>query len=349
MNTFVCVWQYMSRWLRVAGQCVLLAIMTVSTVAQARAQAPATGTSPTLWFSAITEIPAPAGFQVDQDYPQLFEPGAPWQHALSRVQVFQMTRRDVMSRPDEKLQIAFAFLRQHRIALAVTFGMIPDNNCGEGVEGMVHNSNANLVTAQRIKKLGGDLQYINVDEPLFFGHYFTGQNRKRGCRYPMEELVAGYASEIRKVRSVFPDARVVEDEPVEGLESASDLGRWIDLLKHELGEGAPRAIRLDVQWASSKRPWRTAAQSLVTAIKRKGLGYGVIFDGTPEDRTNEDWIRTAQANIRAWEATIQAIPDDVMIQSWHRHPEKLLPETSPTLPYLVNWYCENARMARRDR
>jgi hypothetical protein len=300
-----------------------------------------------LWFSAVSEMPAPRGFLVDQDYPQLFEPGAPWQHALSRIQAFQITRRYVMSQPEEKLHNIFAFLRQHHIALAVSFGMIPDRNCGQLVEGMVHHPNENLVTAQRIKKLGGDLQYVNVDEPLFYGHYFIGQKDKIGCRYSIEELASGYAGEIRKVRTVFPDARVVEDEPVEGLESPADLGRWIDQVKHELGDGAPQSIRFDVQWQSRKRPWREAAQSLVATVKRHGLGYGVIFDGTPEDQTDEDWIRTAEANIKAWAVAIHDIPDHVMIESWHRHPEKVLPETSPTtLPYLVNWYCENARMAR---
>jgi len=191
---------------------------------------------------------------------------------------------------------------------------------------------------------------MNVDEPLFFGHYFVGREDKIGCRYPMETLASAYADEVRKVRTAFPDARVIEDEPTEGLESPAELGQWIDLMKHQLGEGAPRAIRFDVQWASRKRPWREAAQSLVSAVKQHGQQYGVIFDATPQDESDAAWIRTAEANIEAWEQTIHEPPAQVMIQSWQRHPQQLLPETSPTtLPYLVNWYCENARMAQGCR
>jgi hypothetical protein len=334
----------MASRMRFAGFCVLAAAAALGSPAQA--QPHAAGSAPKVWFSAVDDMPAPGGFHVDQDYPQLFEPNAPWQHALSRIQAFEMTRRYVMSQPEEKLQNIFAFLREHHIALAVTFGMIPDRNCGERVEGMVHHPNENLGTAQRIKKLGGDLQYMNVDEPLFFGHYFIGQNDKIGCRYSIEELASGYAGEVRKVRSVFPDARVVEDEPTEGLESPAEFGLWIDQVKHELGDGAPKAIRFDVQWSSRKKPWRNSAPPLVATVKQHGLGYGVIFDGTPQDQTDEDWIRTAESNISAWESTIRDTPEHVMIQSWHRHPQKLLPESSPTtLPYLVDWYCQNARMA----
>jgi hypothetical protein len=156
----------------------------------------------------------------------------------------------------------------------------------------------------------------------------------------------GYAGEIRKVRSVFPNARVIEDEPHERLESPTELGQWLDAVKRELGSGAPQAIRFDVQWSSHKKPWQSTAPRLVATVKQHGLGYGIIFDGTPQDSTDEGWIRTAQSNIAAWESAIPDTPEHVMIQSWHRHPQKLLPETSPTtLPYLVNWYRQNARMA----
>jgi hypothetical protein len=329
-----------------AGFYVLAAAAALASPVQAQPRS--AGSAPMVWFSAVDDMPAPAGFQVDQDYPQLFEPNAQWQHALSHIQAFEMTRRYVTTQPEEKLQKMFAFLRDHHVALGVAFGIIPErSSCGDRVEGMLHNPNANLVTARRIKQLGGDLHYIDLDEPLFFGHYFEGANGKIGCRYSIEELASAYGAEIRKIRSVFPDAQVIESEPTEGLESPAEFGRWIDQVKHELPGGAPQVIRFDVQWSSRKKPWRDSASRLVATAKQHGLGYGVIFDGTPQDQTDEDWIRTAQSNIAAWESAIRDIPDHVMIQSWHRHPQKVLPESSPTtLPYLVNWYCQNARMAR---
>jgi hypothetical protein len=348
MKAFLFVSQYLTQRLRFAGLCALVAAITLCIASQA--ETGRTSPAPKLHFGAVDDMPAPRGFLVDQDFPQLFEPGAPWQHALSRIQSFQITSRYIMSQPEEKLQKIFAFLRQHHVALVVNFGMIPDRNCGVHVEGVFHHANTNLTAAQRVKKLGGDLQYMNIDEPFFFGHYFVGNNDKRGCRYPIEELAAGYAEEIRKVRSVFPDAQVIEDEPTEGLESPAEFGRWLDQMKKELGDGAPQSIRFDVQWTSRKRPWREAAQSLIATIKQHGLKYGVIFDGTPQDQTDEDWIRTTEGHIKAWEAAIHDMPDHVMIQSWSPHPQKLLPETNPgTLLYLVNWYCENARMAQGCR
>src|SRR5689334_20042675 len=112
-----------TRKMRFAIPGLLFAAVGALAQSLTRAAAPSV---PIVWFSAVDDMPAPAGFQVDKDYPQLFEPAAPWQRALSRVQVFQMTTRYVMSQPDEKLQKIFTFLREHHVALAVTFGMIPD-------------------------------------------------------------------------------------------------------------------------------------------------------------------------------------------------------------------------------
>ncbi len=307
--------------------------------------------APKVWMSAVSDLPAPKGFVVDRDYQQLFKPNAPWQKAKSRLYGFQITRRYVMTKDEATLQPIFTYLKQNNIALAVTFGMIPSQNgCGADVEGMVHQPVANLVTAQRLKKLDADLKFINIDEPLTFGHYFAqrpaGQN-KNACNYDIETLARLVADEVRKVRSVYPDAQIIEDEANTGIGSARELGEWLDALKRNLGDTLPITFRFDIQWISSDQPWEMSALPLVKTVLQHGYHYAIIYDGTPKDETDEAWIKTAESHIKAWEAKVREIPDSVMIQSWHPHPQQLLPETSPTtLPYLVNWYCENASQAK---
>lgn len=160
-------------------------------------------------------------------------------------------------------------------------------------------------------------------------------------------MAQGVAAEIQKIRDFYPDAQVIDVEATQGIDSPSEFGRWLDAVKRDIGDGAPNVVRFDVQWASTKKPWRQVAPALVNKVRQQGLAYGLIVDGTPLDQTDEEWIQTAEANLQAWQETIRTPPEQVVIQSWHKHPTMLLPETSPaTLPYLVNWYCDNAAMAR---
>ncbi len=309
---------------------------------------------PKVWMSAVSDLPAPKGFVVDQDYQELFKPGAPWQTAKSHLYGFQITRRYVLTKDEATLRPIFAYLKQNNLALAVTFGMIPSKDgCGPNVEGMTHQAAANLVTAQRLKKFGADLKFINIDEPLTFGHYFAERpagKRQNACHYDIDMLAGLVADEIRKVRSLYPDAQIIEDEANTGIGPARELGEWLDALRRDLGNGIPVTIRFDIQWLSPDKPWERTAPPLVETVLQHGYRYGVIYDGTPKDETDEAWIRTAEGHIKAWEAAVREVPDSVMIQSWHPHPKQLLPETSPTtLPYLVNWYCEHSSEARGCR
>jgi hypothetical protein len=313
---------------------------------------PATAAAPPkIWMSAVDDMPAPKGFVVDQDYQQLFKPDAPWQKARSHLYGFQLTRRYVMNKDEATLRPIFAWLKQNDIALAVTFGMVPsEDGCGPNVEGMIHNAQGNLVGAQRLKQFGADLEYINIDEPLTFGHYFAERpagRAKDACHYDIETLAGLVADEIWKVRSVYPDVQIIEDEANAGIGTPSELGQWLDALKRDLGDEVPVTIRFDIQWDSPVKPWQTSAPPLVRTVLQHGYRYAIIYDGGAKDETDEAWIRTAQNHIKAWEATVQPVPDSVMIQSWQPHPQQLLPETSPTtLPYLVNWYCANSAQAQ---
>jgi hypothetical protein len=298
---------------------------------------------PPIWLSPVSDQVTPRGFQVDADYKQLFVEGAPWQNAMSHVSVFEMVRRYVQSEPDENLQKIFAFLRQHNIPLGLATGAVPAPNCGDGVEGMAHHPDANVQTARKLQRLGADVKYLVMDEPLTFGHYFNGRN---ACHIPIDQLAAGVADEVRKFREVFPDVQVVDVEAHSGIGSPAELGQWLDALKSQLGAGAPFAVRFDVQWDSRKKPWQEFVVRQVDTVLKHGYRYALIVDGTPDDESDDAWIRTAESNVRAWESLVREPPDHLVIQSWHKHPAVVLPETGPTLPYLVNWVCQNSQMAQ---
>jgi hypothetical protein len=290
----------------------------------------------TIWLGPTSDKVMP---EVDPDYLQLFEDAAPWQRALSHTRVFEMSRWYVATQPEATLRQVFGFFRDHRISLAVIFGFIPVAGCSQDVEGAAHRPDENLLVAKRLKRLGADLTYMTVDEALFFGHYFKGKN---ACQYPIADLAASFAREARQVRSVFPDAQLIDTEPSSGIPSAVEFGQWLDALDRELGAGAPKVVRFDVQWY---RPWQQTIPPVIAVLRQHRLSYGVIFKGTYQDRTDRAYIAAAQQHILDWQATIKEPPDHVLFQNWEHMPMSVLPETSPgTLPFLLNWYCEQTNV-----
>src|SRR5208282_3426683 len=132
--------------------------------------------TPLVFLSPVNDQITPAGFSIDPDYRQLFHPGASWQKAMSRVNAFEIVNHYVFTQDETILRSIFSFLHEHNIALAVVFGLVPSTNgCGRGVEGATAGQ-YNLGVAKRLKRLGADLKYIVVDEPLTFGHYSAAKD-----------------------------------------------------------------------------------------------------------------------------------------------------------------------------
>jgi hypothetical protein len=75
-------------------------------------------------------------------------------------------------------------------------------HCGEGVEGY-YAPFATAALAAKLKRAGGELQYIAMDEPLFFGHYY---NEKNACRSSIRNVVDRVAANLREYQKIFPDA-----------------------------------------------------------------------------------------------------------------------------------------------
>ena len=273
----------------------------------------------TVWLGPRTDQASPQTAPVDPDYQQLFEDGVSWQHALSRTRVFEIDRRYIATQPEPNLRRIFDFLRDHRIALAVIFGFVEANGCGQDVEGTAHRPDENFLVARRAKRLGGDIVYAVVDEALLWGHYFHGSH---ACQYQIDDLAAGFGREARQVRSVFPTAELVDTETSSGIPSIEEFGHWFDALKRELGDGAPKVVSFDVQWY---RPWQETIPPMIAAIRQHGLAYGVIYKGTYLDRTDVRTIASAEQHIIEWQTTIREPPDVVLSKAGNRTQQEFCP------------------------
>jgi hypothetical protein len=270
------------------------------------------------------------------DLMSMFDPKARWTHVAASTRAFLLPPGLVMGGNDETLSRIFSDLSRRNIPLAVAFGWLhgEDKGCGQRVEGFAYPGTA-LAMAKKIQRLGGDLQFVALDEPLFFGHTYKGAS---ACHFPLDEAARRVADGAAAVKTVFPNVRIGDIEPV-GLADPSypDLVRsWLQA--YRAAAGSPLAfVHADIQW---KGPWQDQLGRVTQVVRNAGIPFGIIYDGGPSN-TDKDWTNTAAQRFQAIEANPATRPDHAIIQTWEEHPTHLLPEDEPgTLTNLALRYLE---------
>ena len=297
----------------------------------------------TVWFTPRNQPPIAA-----PDFMELFKSDAPWQQAASHVKIFKLYPQFLDSASDSQLQTVIVGLQRRHIALAIEFGLVDytdktlcDGNspdCGH-IESSGGQGLAGVLA--RIKKLGGDLRYIAMDEPLWFGHVITPAQRHGAAQASITVLAKNVAKQVATAHQYFPDVQVGDIEPV----SAHTPSDYVDQIMnwtsaYDTATGSPLAFfDADVVWqADGTAPNQLAELSKLT--RRSGIRFGIIYNGNPGDSTGVEWTNNAERHFVGVEANSTMIPDDVIIQSWVAQPLYALPETRPgTMTYLVNRYA----------
>ena len=282
------------------------------------------------------------------DFWDMLRPDAPWQRARSRIDVFEIQQNLVTNGPPEQLRTLYAYLKENHIKLAVGIGMLTwSEQCGKHVEGYVPPGGSAYV-ANRIKWLGGELAYIDVDEALIFGRYYTGKN---ACRSTMDALVADVAENFRAYRAVFPNARLGSSEPAGPRPDKPDdnewqryLNAWIDGLEARTGEPMAFFHEDITNW---KIPLAAYIPKLSALLRKRHIPFGIYDIASDGNGPDDGWARSVQANIRAFIALDMPEPDQLLICTWYNYPTHNLPETSPSsLTHQVNFYFDE--FARRE-
>ena len=300
--------------------------------------------SPQIWLGGVDPVVRssmdPNGAS---DFMDLFEAKAPWERAASQVKVFQASTQFFSKAPDDMLRRLFEDLNRRHIAVASGGLMLSgDGQCGFGIEGYSAPRQM-LAIAKRISKLGGTLSYVAMDGPLMGGHFYSGP---RACRSSVEAIAREVADKIKQMRSVFPSLQVGEIEPL-GITEPPDwsktLVEWTQAYKSAVGE--PMAfVHFDVQW---RGPWAPQLRDLESRLRADGTRVGVVYNGFGADKTDQEWVQHAEEHFNLLERDHSLVPEDVIIQTWNRHPVHFLPENQPgTLTNLVISYATKRGTAR---
>ena len=308
----------------------LIALLVVTLT---RTAAAANGLPPQMWLAGEDPV-VQKDKHKDQpaDYMDMFKSGAPWGTAASGMTAFKVSTQFVLRGTDEELRAVINDLKERHIAFAIEAGLIDGgaNECGKAVEGY-SNHGSTEVGAKRIKNLGGQIDYIAMDEPVWFGH-IAGQlsGGRRGCQYSLEDLTKQIAGRIAILHRYFPNAQVGDIEPINakvgGVQSINDIVAFESMLHQKTGV-APAFVHADMGWQIPG--WQPLLRNLFAKLRAQGIPVGVICDGDANAGGDVAGVRQALQRCRDVASNPQTRPDVFIVQSWEPLPTKMLPENDP--------------------
>jgi len=254
--------------------------------------------------------------------------GGPVQNACleNHTKVSPKTCSDLGIDNDKSLDQFFRFIKLHHIRFTLGISLIMDTRltagspiaakCGSEAFGR-EDGLRNIL--ERIKAAGGDLDFIQMDEPFWFGVI--------NCKDTAQDVAADLNLTIEKiVRQYFPDVQVGDVEPVVGSpENPGMLGEWADAFRSATGKRLA-FFQTDANWGSD-----SVFRNLVKTeeiMKARSIPFGVMFDS--EDESSDlAWTRGAIEHFTMAESYFHIKVDQAVFPSWTSRPTNMLPEKSP--------------------
>jgi hypothetical protein len=309
-----------------------------------------------IWFSPPA-APADSRLHRAADLMDLFRPDAPWQDAASHIKVFKLYGSYLSGAPQEEIDTIVADLNRRHIAIALEVGVMnvgpKSTNPPCGGLGQVEGYGIPKVAtanSEKIKKAGGVIRFIAMDEPLWFGHYFKGKpGGQPGCQSSVGQILELIKGPLSVYAEEFPNIIVGDTEPTDIAEQhgwKDDVSAWANGFRNQMGR--PLAfMHLDIPFnRPGEEGFAVEFYRYAEILKRQNLvgAIGIIYDGKPTDSSDESWIEDAKEHIRLLEDKNGLHPDQALIQSWQAYPQHTLPESSPgSLTGLVNFYARRLK------
>ena len=279
-----------------------------------------------IWLSAVDPVVAKHRTPgASSDYMHLFDYDAPWDVSSKRLTGLVISTEFAFGGSERDLRTIISYLKSHNLKLMVSGLMLqgpPGPKCGLNVEG--YAAPGWLAAAlQHVKNLGGVVDDVAMDEPLWFGHVYDGHD---ACKLTLSDASRQVATAVKQARVVFPLIVFGDTEPSGGAGMPSRwpqiVDAWCEAYRTATGEDLA-FFNLDVQWAAD---WKPGVRELRRVINRRGVPYGLVYNGLPMAANSAAWVTTAISNFTSAEADPTIAPDRATIATWDDLPKKLLPE-----------------------
>jgi hypothetical protein len=279
------------------------------------------------------------------DAADMWTPDAPWKGVAGHTRVILFSPGILLrAKDDDLLKQAFSDMKRRNIDFAVELGLLTrTDKCQAKFEGYLDDIEAVRRIVDRISRTGGDLRYIAMDEPFYYGHQYSGPG---ACHESAAELARRIAGSIAVVRKVFPNVQIGDEEVVDSSRAATDeLAGWADVFKEATGE--PLAfLHTDVSWSQA------AMRNLVplsAALKTRHVPLGVMYNAEGDATTSDEvWTQNAKEHFAEINGVLGVHPDHAVFQSWVTRPSRMMPEDQPgTLTNLALAYLHPVAEPRR--
>ena len=289
-------------------------------------KAPADPLHPEIWFTPNNPV----------DWLNMWTDDAPWQEAAKKVDVIVLQYNDIRKLPAAQLLQIAGFAQRHNMRIelgAEVIAKVAGAGCGN-IEGYAfHGEVMQAVTI--LQNLGIPVYSLDMDEPLWFGHYQTAA--LGGCRLSIPDLVTSTALIMQDIVAVYPRIKLIELEPIPAV--TSQPGWRDDWTQFRLGLakaiGVPITfVHADIGWGDPT--WQASLVTFNQYLREQNLGLGIFFNAAT-NTTDADWVNAAAGYMDTIEGQLGIIPAHADFSTWTPFPSHNMPETSPsTMTWLIN-------------
>jgi hypothetical protein len=299
---------------------------------------------PQIWFGPLDPAPPDSNrpYSGALDYFDLFQPEAPWRQAASGIHVFKLYGGWLdRAATIPELEAIVADLQRRGLGIAFEGGpLTPTAQCTgviEGFAGPVEGGNA----ARKLQQAGGTLHYVDLEHP-YDAVKFSGA--PVACSYAPERAAQDVRRYVEAIRAIFPGAQFGAVETAN--HDVQEVATWVEAYRAVLGEDLAY-FSFDLNY---HRPnWAAEARAIEDYLRSRGIEFGLFYRGDEDAGSDAEWVATAEARFVEYEVVAGGQPDRVILQSWHPHPERLLPETDPTtFTALINRYLRQRTVLALD-
>ena len=279
--------------------------------------------APEIWVTATSQpikiLPRWTGVRTDAA--DQFKPDAAWSTVAAHTSVAKLIAGNIENTQQADLKAVIDEVRRRHMALALEIGpLVRTPACGPPTESYGRAGETEAIL-QRIRGAGGELDYVAMDEPFYYGHVDPG-----GCWLPSAEIARQVAASITSMRKIFPNLKVGDIEVVGADRTrVAELGQWADDYRAASGERLA-VLHADVAW--SELAMRNLP-SLAAGLHHRQVPFGIIYDGDADVGSDVAWTRSAFDQIAEIETVLGVHPDAAIFQTWTRYPTRVLPEATP--------------------
>ena len=301
----------------------LLAGLLLGLAAVSGIRAAAPSAAPELWVTATSQPIKiqPSRASIRTDAVDQWKPDAAWPMVAAHTRVAKLIAGNIENTQLTDLKAVIDEIRRRNMALALEIGpLVRTPACGPPTESYGRAGETEAIL-QRIRSVGGTLDYVAMDEPFYYGHVDPG-----GCRLPSAEIARQVAASVASMRRIFPNLKVGDIEVVEADRArVAELVQWTDDYREASGDRLS-FLHADVAW--SDLAMRNLAP-LAAGLRQRQVPFGIIYNGDADVDDDVGWMQSALDHVAEIETALGVHPDAAIFQTWTRSPNRVLPEGQP--------------------